>query len=428
MKKLITFMVASSLIGASTLSIEVANFQLSLFRIIILILFTITIIKFFNDNSMREKIKLIKTPQKFSIIFIIIWISYSIMSLIWVQDYNLWIKDVFFLFTFFMATILFYAYLEDVKDYLNILRIFSIVGMIHVVIGWYEYIFQKNLFIVNEYYAYRVIEKLPVSIFINTNNFATFLMFLIFVLWINFKTSSFFISKYFYFISLICSLLLMIITNSRANILGTILGLIIILLFSLFKTKSELNTRVASYIYFAALVFSLITLYFHQKVLKVIDSMFSESFKFEINNAQLNSEAIRSNLLKNGWEFLVSTWGFGTGSGNIDYWMKYKSTFDTNGIYNIHNWWMEIMVSYGVVIFVLYLLFYFNIYFDIKKSIKYSSTYQKHISIGLLAILSGFIIGSISSSSNMTSEWLWVFWGLVISYQGLKDKDEVYKE
>lgn len=428
MKKLIIFMVASSLIGASTISIEVATFQLSLFRITILILFTITIVKFFNDNSIKEKIKAIKNPQKYSIVFIIIWIFYSIISLIWVQDYNLWIKDLFFLFTFFMATLLFFVYLEGLKDYLNILRIFSIVGMVHVFIGWYEYIFQKNLFIVNEYYAYRVIEKLPISIFINTNNFATFLMFLIFTLWINFKTSKFFISKSLYFIFLICSILLMFITNSRANILGTILGLIIILLFSLFKSKNKLKMKVISYIYFVTLIFSLIALYFHRKILEAISSVFSESFTFEINNAQLNSEAIRSNLLKNGWDFLVSTWGFGTGSGNIDYWMKYKSTFNTDGIYNIHNWWMEIMVSYGIFVFILYLLFYFNIYIDIKKSMKYSNIKQKNISIGLLAILSGFTIGSISSSSNMTSEWLWVFWGLIISFQGIKDKDEIYEE
>jgi len=34
----------------------------------------------------------------------------------------------------------------------------------------------------------------------------------------------------------------------------------------------------------------------------------------------------------------------------------------------------------------------------------------------------GFVIGSVSSSSNINNEWLWVYWGIAVAYQGMQQE------
>jgi teichuronic acid biosynthesis protein TuaE len=137
-------------------------------------------------------------------------------------------------------------------------------------------------------------------------------------------------------------------------------------------------------------------------------------------SSQSGSDFVRINLIKNGLFFLISTLGFGVGAGNIEYWMSHKAMYNTGGVLNIHNWWLEILVGYGVVIFIMYIVFYFKLFRSFYRKFKYSrSKVDMSMSLGIMCFMIGYVIGSISSSSNISSEWLWVFWGIAIAYQGV---------
>jgi teichuronic acid biosynthesis protein TuaE len=148
----------------------------------------------------------------------------------------------------------------------------------------------------------------------------------------------------------------------------------------------------------------------YQKILSVLNKVLYFDF-----NATDSSDPIRVNLIKNGFEFLKHTFGFGTGAGNIEYWMANKSIYDTLLVTNMHNWWMEILTGYGVFVFVGYMWMYLTMTKGFFTAFMHSEDkFIQNVSIGLLCCMVAFLMGSVSSSSNITQEWLWVFWGVVV--------------
>jgi teichuronic acid biosynthesis protein TuaE len=101
--------------------------------------------------------------------------------------------------------------------------------------------------------------------------------------------------------------------------------------------------------------------------------------------------------------------------------MLNRSIYDTQGIVNMHNWWMEILVGYGIIVFIMYIIFFCKLLIHLIKKYKLSrNRIDYSVSLGMIFSMTGFIIGSTSSSSNLNSEWLWVFWAIVIAYQGIE--------
>jgi len=76
------------------------------------------------------------------------------------------------------------------------------------------------------------------------------------------------------------------------------------------------------------------------------------------------------NLIRNGLVFLSSTFGFGVGAGNIEYWMEHNPVYNTSSITNMHNWWIEILVAYGVIIFILYIVFFAKLFMNFYRKYK----------------------------------------------------------
>ena len=127
---------------------------------------------------------------------------------------------------------------------------------------------------------------------------------------------------------------------------------------------------------------------------------------------------------------MLKTFGFGTGAGNIEHWMVNYKIYYTGTITNMHNWWMEILTGYGIIIFVGYVWIYFKMFKILYSSyIKSNDKFIRNTSLGLISAMTAFIIGSVSSSSNMGTAWIWLLWGVVIAYIGYVQKHmELKKE
>ena len=148
-----------------------------------------------------------------------------------------------------------------------------------------------------------------------------------------------------------------------------------------------------------------------------------EMISFE--NATVNSDAVRMNLIRNGLVFLKETFGFGVGTGNADYWMQTEPVYYVRGFTNMHNWWVEILTNYGILLFVLYILFYCYLFYSLYRKYKESENMQrKRMCLLFMAFMGAFLVGSISSSSNWGKEWLWVLWALIIAFQGEEENSE----
>lgn len=411
-KRMAYLAVLASLIGANTISLDLSVIQLSIFRgIIILMVFAIIQ----NAFSKNTRISLgTNKENSYSLKVMLIWLAYAIITLCWVEDFVSWFKAVFFIGIGVMCIIMCCKAFKKSSQILTCFRIMTVMILLHNLIGWYEintgnYIFLTTTERIEQFMR----AGYPVSIFGNPNNFATFLMISIFITYICAANSKRIIGKCIYAAIMISSILLIFMASSRANILGVSIGLA---LFTILSTQNIKRRRTMLFILIALLIAILFAALLMPEVF--INLFFNTSDSFD----RSDSDMVRMNLLLNGLSFLFSTFGFGTGAGNIEYWMGNYGIHYTFGITNIHNWWMEILVGYGLIIFGLYVSFYLRLF----RSLYIKFTTAKNevditISLGLMCCMTGFVIGCISSSSNMESEWLWVFWGIVIAYQGVAD-------
>jgi len=129
------------------------------------------------------------------------------------------------------------------------------------------------------------------------------------------------------------------------------------------------------------------------------------------------STGVRINLAKNSLIFLGRTGGFGVGVGNAEYWMSNFPVYNTRGITNAHNWWDELLLDYGVFIFMGYVLFYLSLVAKLYKIYqRLSAGTEKMICEALLVALVGFFLASISSSSIMALKPQWFLLAFALAF------------
>ena len=145
---------------------------------------------------------------------------------------------------------------------------------------------------------------------------------------------------------------------------------------------------------------------------------------FIVGSEEVRSDLIRQNLIQNGLMFLEDTYYFGVGIGNIEYYMEYFGELYVGDIRNMHNWWIEILVSSGIFIFIIYLyqyLKYLKVLFKISKNT--NNLDDMYISSCFCALLIGLFIGAVGPSSLFISEWFLPLFGLIIVYINLFKKN-----
>jgi len=197
---------------------------------------------------------------------------------------------------------------------------------------------------------------------------------------------------------------LIVVTGSCVNILAALLELaFLVLLLTNLCQKVKVAVGVGA---FLAAVLFLLPEPIQELSLGIMRSLGSIATQAELGEG---SVAIRINLAWNGLAFLYRTVGFGVGVGNAEYWMANHAFYDTAGILNPHNWWLEILINYGIFIFAGYLIFFISLVRQPWRIWKRTDQSGNRIIPGaLLVALVGFSVASIGSSSIMalTPQWL----------------------
>lgn len=412
MRVLLYLMVASSFLAADVISINISVMELSLYRICLLLLAFILFLEYLKTN---KKISLrIKNDQSIMIRFYFFWFIYSLFSIGWVKDYNSWFRAIFFIGSGFLCIWVLSSYVKEERSFKSIFMIILAMLILHNCIGWHELLTGKYMFADlaridrHSQFGYNPAARVPVSMFGNTNDYATFLVIGIFITYIVLLNSHKKSIKGLSIATIFSSILLIFRTGSRANLLGLIVGLIVLVYMKYFK-KISIKTLL--------IILGIpILILFNPTFIENIFMSISNELQFSFDGG---SDYTRLNLIRNGLHFLKETIGFGTGAGNIEYWMATEKLYYVGTIENIHNWWMEILVGYGIIVFIGYVWIYMKMAKRLYHSyLNNNNIFIKNTSLGLLSIMGAFVITSISSSSNIPTEWLWVFWGIVISYIG----------
>ncbi len=378
------------------LSINILNFQVSFFRIMISITVFFGII-----FKIKEIIKIDKSLWYY-FVFMICWIAYAIVSILWVMNKFEWFQTIYFISLGLLSLWIFYKYITNKKYLFNSFMFFSFSGIIHVLIGLNEVFFKNYLFIKEEYLQKYMYNNWPVSTFTNTNNYAFYLGLSLCVFFFIFKYTKKVSVKLFYFIVSIVALLLVCSTESRGVVLALIVGISFLLLnkHALYNKTKQFNIILVS----SAMVFLSLVI-----ILSVVAFNNVEHFQ-----NQLESNSIRLNLTFNSFYLTIKSYFIGVGAGNFEYYITNYALFETAGIVNSHNWWLEILTEYGIIIFLGYIQFIIFLYIETQKRYKYDKFVDEfqYITTFFLVV---FSIGCVSPSSILEMQWLWGMFAVIIA-------------
>lgn len=395
LKNILLILIAvTSFLSSNFFSITIGPVQLTLYRLVLLIslIFVLVVLKQFT----------IEVSEEYKFLFI--WLFYSLISIIWAKDSTAWFKAVFFIMCGVIITYILGVCLIEKKNIRFLLVGFTIIAAIFIAFGYYEsitgiYLFQ-GLALTD---AQIIVRRKHIPLFITNgeNYYALICCFFFFILIAVYKTiKKNKLLKTIVLLMIISCAYLIYKTESRGVLLGLIFGIFAIGVISLLR-RGKIRLLVVT---FFIMLLSLLV-------------FFTLSFSnFSFVNSE-SSDVIRLALLKNGFDFLIRTFGIGVGAGNIEYWMANSSTYYTYGYVNMHNWWMEILASYGIIIFALYIRFVIGM---IKKLFLIFSnerdSFLSGVAEGLLGWHFAFIVASISASSNLSNEWMWLVFGFSIAF------------
>lgn len=394
-KLMIYLAIATSFFGAQFATFSIGPAQVSTLRIILILLLGFICIhppRIVNKNT-------------FSLVVMSIMGIYSLFACIWCVDFQNWFRELYFIFLGIFFAFVIQGTIRTKREIILCVLVMEIMIQVQGAIGWYEIVTGDYLFISTDYRFDHYTTKelgVPIAMPGNPNGLAMMLLFGVFFSIFFARHYSHYLLKLLFWGIAVNDIYLLYATHSRANFLGFCVGLVLLFL----RSKKSM---IIALCFIAVLPF-----------LRYIEG-FDELFDFLSMDRTIDSDTIRLNLIKNGFYFLYCSYGFGVGLGQIEYHMKHEALYPVYGIFNIHNWWMEILVSFGIVFFVLYLIFLIRLAYSFFHR---CMSEHDRLSQMFFVCMIAFSIASISASSNIVVEWLWMFWAICIAWNGIENKKE----
>lgn len=127
---------------------------------------------------------------------------------------------------------------------------------------------------------------------------------------------------------------------------------------------------------------------------------------------------IRIALLESGFRALWHhPWGLGPrgAEGYYAYYVHHKSPYNTYGVIDAHNMWLEVAIDFGWLGISLYTGFYGLLLLGLYRLRRHTDATLRYISWAGFPALIGFVIGSLSPSSVMIGfNIMWIVYGLAM--------------
>jgi len=386
--------------------IDMGLFNLDIYRIFLPLLWTCFLIHILFN---RGKLDISNVRVKNYILFLFLWFFYAMFSLIWVASMGEAIKSIIHLFIGISIVLFEVFYFKNLKDFKQLYNILLFVLLVMISLGFWNCFTGHHL---AEYWNSVVpgwARFVPVAVFSGQNDYAVYLSLNIpFVLvFIRYRRNI--IEKSLGIMMLISALYLLVLTLSRGNYIAFIIE-IGFWFFFLMKLKTKYKMLIL--VILLILIFYIAFFEYFQNVFGIIVAQL-KTIIF-IKGAPIN---IRINLIKNSFVFLAKSMGFGVGTGNAEYYMKNFAIYDTHGIPYIHNWWIHVLVEYGILIFIGYIVFYLTLLFNLYKLyFTLTVTSEKMICEALLMGLVSLSIVGFNESPNMFLRIWWIYLGFALSF------------
>ncbi|MBA4603918.1 O-antigen ligase family protein [Thermoactinomyces mirandus] len=456
LERLFYIMIAFSLIGP-TLGIQITdNFNLTFFRITFLLLSAGIVLQFVwgkEYSRLKKNLEMTAIYQvRWYAVFFLFWFAYGVLALAWAPSVAYGIRYLFLLGMMLSLAIAFPFFLRTTQSFWQMEKI--LLGVFSAII---YFAFIESVTFIHLPSSRAFGDKLNAtvtSVFTNQNDLATcitialpFLITAMFML--NLKSRN----NWFIYITGIFSIYALLATGSRSNTFFALpLALLVLIAGVPFVIRREKLTRKnigkALIAALAAILIatSMSTIFLSEEARETIKVKLASTFSFlaDLNKTTWDVEEMdpedfegtqesatdRKFLILNGLNYLKDSNFMGIGPGNIEFLNK---KLDVVKAKNMHNWWVEILVNFGVIVFVLYMALYFWLLWRLWKlaSLKYGASAHLVIRWGAFATLSsliGFFVGGMAPSSSVHFTPFWITYGIGLALVGLGEMQKKKQE
>lgn len=336
----------------------------------------------------------VKQKYFYEIIFFIVFILYAFLSLLWVYHPMQSLKDVIYLFinsAGFFLLICFANKANHPQE--SIIRGWILFFILTLPVALPELWFDFHLPISTQEegtlanFGDMVLQRHFASVtFGNLNTYNTILTYILpFLFCSTFVKNTFFISQLLRWILILLLCYIIVANSSRATVVCLILSFLLLLFYNLNKIRDILV------IIFICIMGAFVLL----KISPDFYLFFVERIKF--NTFEDNS---RSLLIQNGINSLLNSHLMGIGAGNFVPTMKYEYK---QFLQAPHNLFLEVLVQYGLLIFILFLGLFTRIFVKLKDNLDKRNRFL---------IFNSFIIlpfSSVINSGYLLFTWFFLF-------------------
>ncbi|MFX0548019.1 O-antigen ligase family protein [Hathewaya histolytica] len=383
--------------------------------------------------------KLLKSDIRFTTdkkvtFFYVLWYIYIVLSFFIAKNRMLSLKYIVIYSITFIFLFNIVVYLDSTEKLNKLIKVIEIMFLVSLIIGILAPLAGIQLPI-EHYYdnfsQYKLsaeqiakVNRLPIAFFYNPNDFGTFItMFLPLFSYKAIINSQGNRIKHIFYI--IFSVVVLILTTSRFNIIALIFMLFLAIIFYMVNSKH----RKKAIIYSISIIFicSLIlvipikigknTVYVN-KIKNMKDEVINIKKGTTIGKA--GSVNVRITLYYDIIKGVLkdkNLLGFGVGNSS-----EYiKSINNTHKTYNPHSWLLEIMGDFGIFILGLYIIYFIYVLKKLLYIYKTRDKNTKTLSVAFIISLLGFIFSSFSPSSIVYFLPHWILFAVIISFIGLNN-------
>lgn len=314
---------------------------------------------------------------------------------------------------------------KKLKD--GILNTFTICGIIQVIYGLLQVFEISNIF------GLRIVGnwKYASGLVFNSNFYGSYMVLL----------NGLWISKYFfdeeinykYFLILFIFMIGILISGAMSSIVALMIMILFVILYSLVIKKVYIKTfikKIGMYIVSLILIYSVVVLWTKSDLTKDVKELYSQSISTISGNIDESFGTGRVYIWKEALKYFPDYVYTGIGIDNFAYighrdgTYIYDSVEKNNIIYKAHNEYLQILVTEGIFMFVVYLIFLGSVFVVGIKVINNSKN-KNLIVYSLFLMFFGYCIQAFFNiSMTLIAPIFYMTSGMLVSY--VESKYKVY--
>lgn len=405
--------IISAFVGSLVLSIEIGPVHLFPFRFFLFIICSVFLITIIIVNNGRLNLAHIKV--KLFLQFLALWFCYAFVSMIWAAEKVDAFKNIIFLFTGISLVFFIVYYYRSLNNLKWLYWLFICIFVALLPIAIWEITTGNHLEVSKMFEETRErIAFMPSTVFFNPNDYAAYIVLTCPMIYTLVRYSSSWLVRVLGIPVIIMCLWILVMTMSRSSYIALLMGLTFWFLF-LLHWKHKIKILAVACLSAIILMFVFFT-----QIMDLLETIEKQMVSLNTLVSQGGGDTsidTRLNLMKNGIVFAAESLGFGVGAGNAEYYLANCAIYPVGGIAKMHNWWMEIMVNYGLFIFCGYVILYLSILYNLWRIHKCADNVtEKMICEALLISWVSFFMASISSSSIMAFPPQWIYLGFTLAF------------